>query len=199
MKKNKIVILDPGHGKSTPGKCSPDKLFKEWEWTRMFCDRLKQLLVIEGYTVFITVTDETDLALSTRARFANNVISEYNEFDCIFISIHNNAAGNGESWYNATGWEVYTTKGITNSDKLAECLAIEAENAGLKLRSDLSDGDKDKEQDFTVIYKAKCPAVLTENMFMDSKNDVMFLTSEDGINTLLNIHINGINNYFEQC
>ena len=34
MKKNRIVILDNGHGDETPGKCSPDFSLFEWRWNR---------------------------------------------------------------------------------------------------------------------------------------------------------------------
>jgi N-acetylmuramoyl-L-alanine amidase len=40
--------------------------------------------------------------------------------NCIYISIHVNAASSDGKWHNGTGWEAYTTKGKTNSDKLAE-------------------------------------------------------------------------------
>ena len=198
MKKNKIIILDPGHGENTPGKCSPDMSFYEWKWTRMFAERLKTELEAQEYTVFLTVNSDYDYSLSTRASRANSIISTYGAGNCIFISLHNNAAGDGSKWYNATGWEVYSTVGKTNSDSLAECLATEVEKEGIKLRSDMTDGDRDKERNFTVIYKTNCPALLTENMFMDSKTDLQFLQSEEGIRKLLNIHINGINKYFNK-
>ena len=42
--------------------------------------------------------------------------------NCIYISIHVNAAGNGSKWMNATGWSAYTSIGKTAADKLADCL-----------------------------------------------------------------------------
>lgn len=95
------------------------------------------------------------------------------------LSVHVNAAGNG-GWYNATGWSAYTTIGKTNSDNLAECLYDAAEEVLIdkKIRTDKSDGDRDIESDFYVIKHSKCPAVLTENFFMDSKSDKEYLLSE---------------------
>ena len=66
----------------------------------------------------------------------------------------------------------------------------------MKIRMDKSDGDMDKEKDFTIIYKTKCPAVLTENLFMDNKEDCEFLLSEEGKESIVNIHVDGIMNYF---
>lgn len=196
MKKNRIVILDNGHGINTPGKCSPDKSLKEYKWNREFVDKLIPLLENEGYTVFKIVTEDKDISLSERANRANKIITKYGAGNCVFISVHVNAAGNG-NWMNATGWEVYSTKGKTNSDKLAECLCNACLEENVKLRKDMSDGDKDKESNFTVIYKTNCPAVLTENLFMDSKTDLEILKSEEGVKKLLNIHVKGINRFFE--
>ena len=195
MKRNKVVILDNGHGKNTPGKRSPDGLFFEWEWTRSFVRLLKSELELLGYTVFDIVPEDDDIGLSKRASRANAIITEYGAGNCIFISVHNNAAGTS-GWSNATGWECFTTVGQNNSDRLADCLCAACEDVGIRLRSDMTDGDKDKEDNFTVIYKTNCPAVLTENMFMDNKKDIEFLTSEDGINRLLNLHLIGIQQYF---
>ena len=192
-----VVILDNGHGVNTPGKRSPDSSFFEWEWNRMFVKRLTPELEILGYKVFTIVTEDIDVGLSERANRANKIIAEYGADKCIFLSIHCNAAGNGQ-WMNATGWSAWTTKGQNNSDKLAECLCDASEMVGIKLRKDLADGDKDYEKNFTVIYKTNCPAVLVENMFMDSKSDLAFLQSEEGVEKLLNLHIIGIQKYFEE-
>lgn len=197
MKKNRVVILDNGHGQETPGKRSPDGLFREYIWTREFVKRLKPILEDCGYTVFDIVPELTDIGLTARANRANKICDQYGAGNCVFISVHCNAAASDGKWHNATGWSVYTTVGKTNSDRLAEMLCEECEIEGVKLRKDTSDGDKDWESNFTVIYKTKCPAVLTENMFQDSKTDVDFLNSEEGIEKLLRIHMFGIRRWFE--
>jgi N-acetylmuramoyl-L-alanine amidase len=197
MRKNKVIILDNGHGQETPGKRSPDGLFREYQWTRMFVKRLKKKLEICGYTVFDIVPEDDDIGLTARANRANKICDHYGAGNCVFISVHCNAAGADGKWHNATGWSAWTTEGKTNSDRLAELMCEECEIEGVKLRKDTSDGDKDWEKNFTVIYKTKCPAVLTENMFQDSKSDVEFLNSEEGIESLLRIHMFGIRRWFE--
>ena len=42
-----------------------------------------------------------------------------------------------------------------------------------------------------------CPAVLTENMFQDNKEDVDFLLSEEGKQMITYIHVNGIIDYIK--
>tara|TARA_R110000737_G_C14624761_1_gene494675 strand:+ start:68766 stop:69398 length:633 start_codon:yes stop_codon:yes gene_type:complete len=107
--------------------------------------------------------DPRDLALSYRVRVANS----FDPKSTIFVSVHCNASPN----HNAQGQEIFTTKGITKSDRLAEHIADMTElavgRADMKLRYDFSDGDKDKEADFYVLRKTKCPAVLLECGFFD--------------------------------
>lgn len=80
---------------------------------------------------------------------------------------------------NARGYSVYTTKGKTNSDILAEILMkqFKASFPELKARTDMSDGDLDTEENFTVIVKTNCPSVLIEWNFQDNHEDVEILMS----------------------
>jgi N-acetylmuramoyl-L-alanine amidase len=111
--------------------------------------------------------DPRDIALSQRVRVANS----FDAKSTIFVSIHCNAS----LWHNASGFEIFTTNGLTKSDILAEDIANAVEhvyqNVNMKLRYDLSDGDKDKEVDFYVLRKTICPAVLIECGFFDYRLD----------------------------
>jgi len=46
---------------------------------------------------------------------------------------------------------------------------------GQRIRKDTADGDPDLEKDFYILRHTSCPAVLTENLFMDNRDDVAFL------------------------
>ena len=47
------------------------------------------------------------------------------------------------------------------------------------MRFDYSDGDPDQEANFTILHKTACPACLTENGFMDCRESLEFLLSDD--------------------
>ena len=194
------IILGTAHLKSTPGKCSPDKKLFEYKYSRELVKAIYSIFKNMGYDVYIDIEDEdlnivTNQELRKRVSIVNTICDKYP--DSIYVSIHVNAAGDGSKWMNARGWECYTTKGITKSDKLAECLYKSAEK-NLKnqtIRKDLTDGDSDKEADFYVIKNVKCPAVLTENFFMDNKEDVQYLLSDVGFQELTRTHVEGILSY----
>ncbi|MBQ5593443.1 MAG: N-acetylmuramoyl-L-alanine amidase, partial [Bacteroidales bacterium] len=107
------------------------------------------------------------MPLITRVNRINTVCNQLGTDNVILVSIHSNAAGNGKDWMNARGWSCYTTKGETKSDRLAEYLynAFELAFPDKKIRKDMQDGDRDWEENFYIIQKSKCPAVLIENFF----------------------------------
>ena len=187
--RNFIVVLDPAHGEETPGKRSPDGRFREYLWSRMIIEKLSEKLDDAGFCVRETNTSKKEIGLSNRAGVCNMINGKK-----ILISIHSNAAGNGVEWKTATGFSVYTTKGKTKSDKVAEVLmsGFIKDFPELKARMDMSDGDKDTEENFTVIQKANCPAVLIEWMFQDNKDDVEILLSEEYTNRLVDSIYNSI-------
>ena len=115
----------------------------------------------------------------------------------ILVSIHVNAAGNDSKWMTATGWSCYTSKGQTQSDKLAECLyeAAIKNFPGKRIRTDKSDGDPDWEESFYILRKTLCPAVLTENFFMDNHSDLVYLKSRAGKQAIIDTHVEGITEY----
>lgn len=198
------LLIDNGHGKNTPGKCSPildgEGRLLEWEFTRKVAKRCLELAPQYGLNVVILVPEDKDIPLGTRAARANAYIKAHPKERCIFLSIHGNAAGNG-NWMSARGWEAWTTVGKTNSDRLAECLYNAARTIlpeGTKIRTDKSDGDQDREKNFTVIFKTNCPAVLTENLFYDNKEDCKYMLSEAGIESIAKVHLAGAVNYWEQ-
>ena len=69
---------------------------------------------------------------------------------------------------------------------------------GKKLRTDKSDGDRDIESNFYIIKYSNCSCTLTENFFMDNKDDVDFLLSDKGKETIVKVHIEGIKKYIEK-
>ena len=196
----KTIILGTAHLKSTPGKCSPDKKFYEYKYSREICKAIKSILENLGHKVFIDIEDDdlpvnSSKELCLRCKTVNDLQKVYK--NCIYVSIHVNAAGNGSKWMNATGWSAYTSVGVTAADKLAECLYESAKKnlKGKKLRTDFTDKDSDIESDFYVLKHTTCPAVLTENFFQDNKDDVAYLTSDEGFHSIVRLHVEGILKY----
>lgn len=213
-KYDKIVIfLTPGHTKYTPGKHSPDKSLYEWKYNRIILKMVEEELdklgiqhwnshPEDGWVDSSHQNDSKDLILRVQRINSKYTSVKKEGKTAIMLSIHVNAAGNGVVWKNATGWSAWTTRGQNNSDKLANCLYDAAEEIltplKKKIRTDKSDGDRDYESNFYVIKNSNCICTLTENFFMDSKQDCEWLLSDEGKKAVTAIHVEGIKKYIEK-
>lgn len=192
MNQKLIPILDNGHGDNTPGKRSPRfgenlPILYEWEFNRDIVKRIAAMCTNAGIEYRVLVPENNDVSLQARCERANQIYSE-NGSKCFLFSIHANAGG-------GTGWECYTTKGETKSDRIAEILANEwrAEFGDQwRIRADYSDGDADKESQFYILQHTKCPAVLSENLFMDNYKDYQFLMTDAGRERIAKVHFETI-------
>ena len=188
------ILIDNGHGLTTPGKRSPDGLFREAFYNREIAKKLVATLQHRSYDAQLLVPEDEDIPLSERVRRINTLCLLHGESNVILISIHVNAAGDGSKWMNASGWSCYTCKGQTQSDTLANCLyeAAIKNFPGRRIRTDYSDKDPDWEENFYILRHSLCPAVLTENFFMDSHSDLEYLQSKDGKQAVVDTHAEGI-------
>ena len=192
-----LILIDPGHGIDTLGKRSPDGKFLEYLWNRQIADLLLDRFMRMGIDASLVVTETNDISLSTRVQRVNKVCSKVGASNVILLSIHSNAAGDGSKWMSAQGWSCYTSKGETKSDVIAECLydAFETEFSDRKIRKDTSDGDRDWEENFYVLQKSKCPAVLLENFFYDNRDECAWLLKNETKERIADAIVKGIVQY----
>ena len=199
--KNLVVILDPAHGKNVSGKCSPDGTHKEYLWSRERVRSLRTTLTSLGYEVFVTTESEDEPGLSKRRAFATSIRKGRRK---LLLSLHNNAAGNGEKWMKATGAELWTTPGVTDSDKCADILwkHITKRFPGIHMRVNRDKPlERDKESKFTVLMGSDYMGVLVEWLFQDNKQDVSFLKSlaiNEGFENAIVGAVEEINNHFNR-
>ena len=194
------ILIDPGHGIDTPGKRSPDGLFREYLWNRQVADLILEGLVSAGVDASLVVTETNDVTLRNRVNRVNTICNRLGASNVLLVSIHANAAGDGSAWMGAKGWSCYTSKGKTKSDQVAECLydAFEAEFQDRKIRKDMSDGDRDWEENFYVLQKSKCPAVLLENFFYDNREECAWMLQEETKRRIAGAAVKGIIKYIKK-
>lgn len=200
------ILIDPGHGNNTAGKRSPDGSFLEYSFNREIAHRLccaiNSLPSLNSLTsptslslsALVIVPELEDIPLRKRCNRVNEICRTIGTENVLLISIHANAAGNGSQWCKTTGWSCYTSPGNTKADALADALYAAARKSfpTRRIRTDYSDGDADWEENFFVLKHTLCPAVLTENFFYDSHEDLAYLTSEEGKKAIVQCHIDGI-------
>jgi N-acetylmuramoyl-L-alanine amidase len=200
MKKSRFLwLLDNGHGGiingeyMTEGKRSPtwddDKTLFEGEFNRAIVNRLAEMLHADGISYVKIAPQDNDVSLPERALRAKRWCKDNN---CILVSVHSNYA-NGKGI--ASGVEVFTTVGKTDADKVAQVFMQEYKNYSdtIKLRMDTEDGDWDKEENFYILKMVPCPAILTENFFMDNRDECLrWLLNPKGRDEIALIHFRAI-------
>lgn len=208
---NTIIILGTAHLSTTPGKGSPDGRFKEYAYSRKVVGEIAEALRKEGHTVFIdyiapgpspqmkgsTWKEEQSRELAYRVNYVNNLCSRYGKANCIYVSVHTDAAGADGKWHDARGFSVRVSpQGSESSKRLARCLYEAAEKEGRQVTGNRATPPvKYWTQSLYVLNKTACPAVLTESLFMDNLQDVDFLMSEAGRAAIVRLHVEGIKSY----
>lgn len=195
------ILIDPGHGIDTTGKRSPDGLFREYLWNRQVADLILDGLLSAGVDAALLVTETNDVSLRNRVNRVNTICNRLGASNVLLVSIHANAAGNGSAWMNAKGWSCYTSPGQTESDKVAEFLykEFEAEFQDRKIRKDMGDGDRDWEENFYVLQKSKCPAVLLENFFYDNREECAWMLQDETKRRIAGAAVKGIIKYIKHA
>lgn len=192
-----IVLLDNGHGVNTPGKRSPDGRLLEYAYAREIAHRIESRLDEEGINCKRIVPEETDVNLNERVRRVNAVCREHGADDVLLVSIHVNAAGDGSQWMKARGWQACLSANASEASKrLARTLYEAAGAESLKLRMYTS-REPWFVQNLAICRDTLCPAVLTENLFMDNRGDMEWMLSETGKKSIANLHVKGIMDYID--
>lgn len=192
-----IVLLDNGHGKETSGKRSPDGELREYAWTREMARMIQEELSGRNIESILVTPEEEDIDINTRVKRVNVYCEDYGTDNCLLISLHNNAAGDGSEWMSGTGWEDYVSLNASERSKyLATVLCEAAYTEELKVRR-YSSSQFYKTKNLGICRDTKCAAVLTENLFMDNKGDYEYLLSDEGKAAICDLHVAGIIDYIE--
>ncbi len=183
-------LLDAGHGGITSDgryTTAPAKMyafddgltFYEGVNNRAIADELIILMNQAGFDYERVYDQVLDTPLKERVEKANTLHAKGRR--CIYVSIHSDAMPD-TAHGKGSGFSIYTSKGNTRSDVIAKifCDTYGDYLKEFKFRKDLSDGDADMEEDFYVLRKTNCPAILIENLFFDNRKEAEYLTSNAG-------------------
>jgi len=147
-------MLDPGHGGKDSGAVGNS--LKEKEIVLAISQYAKRFLETQyqGVEVRLTRADDRFIPLNERAQLANNWGAD------VFVSIHINAGG-------GSGFETFRSK---SANDLTITLQNTLHNEILKSMNTVSPiKDRGRQQaNFLVLRQTAMPAVLTENLFIDS-------------------------------
>ena len=169
------LYLDIGHGGSDSGAIGNG--LKEKDLTLKIGKKINELLKsYDGITVKMSRSTDKTLSLRQRTNEANSWGAD------LLLSIHINAGG-------GTGFESFIYNGSVqkNTPKLQNNVHSEI----MKVLKGVRDRGK-KKANYHMLRESKMPALLTENMFIDTKKDADQLKKQSFINQVAQGHVNGI-------
>lgn len=191
-----LIVIDVGHNFSdTWQKMSPIRedgtRFYEFENNR----KIGRLLSMEldrldiPYVYTIHPDDRNDKSLENRVGIANSIAYREGKNNVLFLSIHSDAYGMGDKWYDdIIGFSIFTSKGNTLSDKYAEVF-LKNYKEGLGDNSKVRD---EYDKNYYVLKHTICPAILLENGFYTSRKDLEFIDSDEGRKKIVDIIVKSI-------
>ena len=187
---NRVIVIDPGHGGSNVGTHSVLDGRFEKEFTLDTALRLKPLLETNGWTVFLTRTNDTYVANSNRVVFAKAKHAD------LFISLHFNStpdrdgktAGLETYCFTPTGMPSTVTRGYSDPwpEKLSSNdfdtqnlqLAVKLQSALLRATG-MEDRGVRHVRYIEVLRNQICPAVLIENGYLSNPAEAKRIESAD--------------------
>lgn len=199
------IAVDAGHGGDDPGATG---LIVEREMTAATAEALMRWLESDPNYIPVTTRDSYD----TTATPTERVEASNHQHPDLLLSIHGNSAST-----EASGFECYPiTPGRTwhrESVYFAKLLASGMEAAGSSLRgqrgiryiyyengvkvlAEANDLRVREEETFTLLEKADCPAVLAEQCFVTSAENVDRFGDEDGCQLTARVYYQAICSYF---
>ena len=188
-----IIFLDNGHGVETTGKRSPDGVLREYKYTREIANEVAKRLQAKGYRVILVTPEQEDTIIPIRA----NRVNRYKGNKALLVSIHLDAFDD-KPWTDAHGWSVRIAPNASqNSKLLADIFHKHVEKRGWFIKHQYPDKSY-WVQNLGILRRSFCPAILTENLFQNNRQDYEYLLSDEGREAVITLHVDAIIDYIQQ-
>ncbi len=168
------IYIDAGHGGTDPGASGNG--LREKDLTLKISKKIADILT--EYEVDVKLSRTTDKALSLKQRTddANKWGADY------LLSVHINAGG-------GTGYEDFIYNGNVSNNTVKYRDTIHAEI--VKQLGNVRNRGK-KKANFHMVRQSKMPAMLSENLFIDTKADADLLKKDSYLDKIALGHANGL-------
>jgi|GEM_PF-299228 len=164
--KDRLVVIDAGHGGSDPGACYGGVTEKELNLD--IAKRLNALLKSKNIRTYMTREEDIYVGLYERAYIANDMKA------ALFVSIHNNAY-----YKRYEGTEtLYFPQRVEDSGFDGERFANIVQEELIKMLGTYDRGIIER-PNLVVLKATKMPAILAEIAFMTNEGDLAKLKSEE--------------------
>ena len=186
--REKLIVIDAGHGGSDPGAISPNLKLNEKDVNLEVALETKRLLESAGFRVYMTRTGDTYVGLQDRAGVANQLGAD------LFISIHANAAGRSDLKGVETLYYPSEENPLDfrNNKYLAEIFQDEMVRTLGAASHRINARDK-----LVVLRETKMPAIIVEVGFLTNPDEERLLSTSEYRRLAAQGILNSTIRYFE--
>lgn len=185
-----IILIDAGHGGSDGGANGKSGTVEK-DINLEISKKLKDKLVDEGYSVFLTREEDTSLA-NTKVADLDARCKMKKETNCdVFISIHQNKF-ESEKCFGAQVWYADNEKSNTIAGLIQESLKEKTEDNNKRVA-------KAAKKQYRILrdgYDGAC--VIVECGFLSNYNEEQKLKTDEHQLKLIDGIVCGVNKYFEE-
>ncbi len=175
MTKQKIIVLDPGHGGTETGAVAFGTNEKDINLTLTLKVGKELIEKYEGVKIIYTRTTDKTVGLTQRSIIANNAKADY------FFSFHYNA------WRgDVRGYRDY--RYLKASEETKRIQKIICAKMGAHAKAYGSNNGGSHARNFSVLRKTTMPAILFETLFIDNKEDYALIMNDDFINKTVEVY-----------
>ncbi|MCY8234814.1 N-acetylmuramoyl-L-alanine amidase [Priestia endophytica] len=177
----KRIWLDAGHGGHDPGAVANGLQEKKLVLDMVLYAKRYLEANYKGVVVGLTRSTDVFYSLSQRARKANDWKAD------VFVSAHINAGG-------GTGFETFAFPGAKGETRRFQQALHDEILTTMRAFGQVTDRGL-KQKNLAVVRETRMPAVLTENLFIDTKQDAAKLKDNDFVKAVGEAHARGIAKY----
>lgn len=186
--KDPLIVIDPGHGGTSPGATSPINQIVEKNIVLDISQRLNNLLTDAGYRTYMTRVNDSTVSLADRAGVANQLQAD------LFVSIHANAASN--SSIHGVENLYYPSEKNPNDFRDNKKLAQTFQNEMVKRLGVHNRGIVPRDELY-VIRETNMPAVLSEVGFLTNPEEAAKLATAEYRQQIAEAIYHSILRYFQ--
>ncbi|PYF07587.1 N-acetylmuramoyl-L-alanine amidase [Ureibacillus chungkukjangi] len=182
--KNRIIVIDPGHGGKDPGAIAESATEKAI--VLKVANQVKQKLEANGAKVVMTRSGDTYPSLQDRVKIADNNYGE------VFVSIHVNSASSS----SAKGTETYYS--VSSGDMFEEDIKLATYINNQIVNNAKMTNRGVKKEAFYVINNMIIPSVLVELGFISNNEDRAKLVNDQYVSIFADSIYKGIVEYYNK-
>lgn len=184
-----IILIDPGHG-GIDGGAKGKSGINEKDINLAISQKLKDSLESQGYSVFMTREDDTELNKGKASDLEARCKMKKDTKCDVFISIHQNKFGM-ERCYGAQVWYANNEDSTNLATSIQNCLRSSVDDNNKRIA-------KPANQQYKILrdgYNGAC--VIVECGFLSNYNEEKRLQTDEHQNKIVDGITKGVNEYFQ--